>query len=69
MAGRRAIILWHKDHNMTTHYSQAQVLEVRDALERIKEETGRENRSLRSLAKEAREGRVPSESLRQEKTA
>jgi hypothetical protein len=64
----RSIVLWHKDHSMTTHYSAAQVLEVRAALERIKEETGRENRSLRSLAKEARQERVPSESLQQGKT-
>lgn len=65
----RSIILWHKDASMTAHYSAAQVLEVRSALELIKEETGRENRSLRSLAKEARRTRVPSVSLRQEKTA
>lgn len=65
----RSIILWHKDHGMTTHYSAAQVLEVRSALELISAETGRENRSLRSLAKEARRTRVPSGSLRQEETA
>lgn len=65
----RADILWHRRKSMTLHYSQAQVLEVRRALESIREETGRENRSLRSLAKEARKVRVPSESLRQEKTA
>jgi len=64
----RSIILWHKNHSMTTHYSEAQVLEVWTALELVKEETGQENRSLRSLAKEARQGRVPSQSLRQEKT-
>lgn len=64
----RSIVLWHKEHSMTTHYSAAQVLEVRAALERIKHETGRENRSLRSLAKEARQARVPSEPLQQGKT-
>lgn len=65
----RADILWHRKKSVTRHYSQAQVLDVRRALESIREETGRENRSLRSLAREARKGRVPSESLRQEKTA
>lgn len=65
----RSIILWHKDHCMTAHYSAAQVLEVRSALELIREETGRENRSLRSLVKQARRMRVPSVSLQQEETA
>ncbi len=62
----RADILWHTRPGMTAQYSQAQVREVRSALELIKDETGRQNRSLRSLAKEARgsEGRpVPSGSL------
>jgi integrase len=63
------IVLWHKNHSMTAHYSAAKAREVRTALELIKQETGRENRSLRSLAKEARQGRVPSESLQQEKMA
>lgn len=69
----RADILWHKRPGMTAHYSQAQVREIRAALELIKDETGRQNRSLRSLAKEARGAhvgrRVPSGSLRQEETA
>ena len=65
----RADILWHTRPGMTAHYSQAQVREVRAALELIKDEAGLQNRSLRSLAKEARQERVPSGSLRQEKTA
>jgi len=65
----RADILWHTRPGMTAHYSQAQVREIYVALELIKDEAGQKNRSLRSLAKEARQGRVPSESLRQEKTA
>lgn len=65
----RADILWHRNRSMTAHYSQAQVLEVRQALELITEETGQENRSLRSLAKETRAKRVPSPSLQQKKTA
>jgi integrase len=65
----RADILWHKRPGMTAHYSQAQVREVRAALELIKDESGRQNRSLRSLAREVRASRVPSESLQEEQTA
>ncbi len=70
----RADILWHVRPGMTAHYSEAQIREIRTALELIKDETGRQNRSLRSLAKEARGSRasnprVPSGSLRQGKTA
>lgn len=60
-----ADVLWHRRRSVTAHYSQAQVRELYEALERIREETGRENRSLRSLAKESRSGRVPPESLQQ----
>jgi len=67
----RADILWHKRPGMTAHYSQAQVREVRTALELVKDETGRQNRSLKSLAREVRAGlegsRVPSGSLQKEK--
>ena len=95
-------VLWHKRPGITPHYSTVQVREIYTALERIKDETGQQNRSLRSLARELRgskvpsatpkvpsvaaigeaskcsrdgapkevlKGRVPSESLRQEKTA
>jgi integrase len=65
----RADILWHSRPGMTAHYSQAQVREVHAALELIRHEAGQQNRSLRSLAKEARRAPVPSLSLRQEKTA
>lgn len=68
----RADILWHRRPGMTAHYSEAQIREIRAALDLIEDETGRQNRSLRSLAKEARatieSRRVPSGSLRQEKT-
>lgn len=67
--GTIADVLWHTRPGMTAHYSQAQVREIHSALELIKDEAGQKNRSLRSLSKEARAGRVPSESLRQEKTA
>lgn len=65
----RAAVLWHKPRSMTTHYSQAQVREIYAALELIKDDSGPQNHSLRSLALDARRMRVPSESLRQEKTA
>ena len=68
----RADILWHSRPGMTAHYSQAQVREVRAALELIKNEGDTQNRSLRSLAREARQQRavspVPSGSLQQRKT-
>lgn len=64
----RADILWHGSRSMTTHYSQAQVLEIRDALELIKKDGGKQNRTLRSLVREARNSRVPPESLQQRKT-
>jgi len=64
----RAVILWHSSRSMATHYSAAQVLAVRRALEAIKDESGLQNCTLRSLAKEARQRRVPSESLREKKT-
>jgi hypothetical protein len=67
----RADILWHSRQGMTAHYSQAHVHEVRAALELIMNEAGTQNRSLRSLAREARQQRavppVPSGSLRQKK--
>lgn len=69
----RADILWHVRPGMTAHYSEAQIREIRAALELIKDETGRQNRSLRSLAKEARRRlsrneRVFSWSLQERKT-
>ena len=65
----RAVILWHRSKNITTHYSEVQAREIRAALELIKDDIGPQNRSLRSFAKEAHLKRVPSQSLQQEKTA
>jgi integrase len=59
----QADILWHVRPGMTAHYSEAQIREIRAALELIKDETGRVNRSMRSLAKEARAGACAGESL------
>lgn len=54
-----ADVLWHRRREITAHYSQAQVRELYAALELIREETGLENRSLRSLAREARGRKSP----------
>ena len=53
-------ILWHQrtGSTMTAHYSQAQVVELRDALERIREDTGQFNKSLRTLLQEAKAARL-----------
>lgn len=42
-------ILWHSTGTMTDHYSIAQIIEIFDALQRIKDESSRPNLSLRSL--------------------
>jgi integrase len=48
-----ADILWHSKKTMTAHYSMAQIVEVFEALEKIKDESGRWNMSLQSLIREA----------------
>lgn len=45
----RADILWHTNPKMTHHYSMAQIVELHAALEKIKDDTGRWNKSLRTL--------------------
>lgn len=45
----RADILWHTTSTMTHHYSMAQIVEIHDGLERIKEDSGRWNKSLATL--------------------
>ncbi|HSB23517.1 MAG TPA: hypothetical protein VLE94_10450, partial [Burkholderiaceae bacterium] len=45
----RADILWHTSPTMTHHYSMAQIVELHAALEKIKDDTGRWNKSLRTL--------------------
>ena len=62
-------VLWHHARDVTLHYAHAQVEEIRNALERIgKVPVGHQNQSLRGLSKGAQRARVPSVSLRQEKT-
>jgi integrase len=45
----RADILWHTSPSMTHHYSMAQIVELHGALEKIKDDNGRWNKSLASL--------------------
>jgi hypothetical protein len=45
-----ADILWHSNPSMTRHYSMAQIVELHAALEKIKEDTGRWNKSLVNTA-------------------
>jgi integrase len=47
-------ILWHSRATMTAHYSQAQIMEIYGALEKIKDEQNRFNVSLTSMMHEAR---------------
>lgn len=50
-----ADILWHSSLTMTRHYSVAQIVELHAALEKIKEDTGRWNKSLATLRREQEE--------------
>jgi integrase len=66
-----ADILWHSSRSMTHHYSMAQVVELHGALEKIKEDSGRWNKSLATLRMEqeaARSAATPPKVPRQEKT-
>lgn len=45
-------LLWHSTATMTAHYSVAQVVELHAALEKIKDDSGRWNRSLAMLKAE-----------------
>jgi integrase len=58
----RADILWHSREGMTAHYSVAQVLEIRAALELITSEKHANNVSLASIIQRQR-ARVPVEVL------
>jgi integrase len=51
-----ADILWHSSTTMTRHYSVAQIVELHAALEKIKEDSGRWNKSLATLRREQEEG-------------
>ncbi len=50
-----ADILWHSNPTMTRHYGVAQVVELHAALEKIKEDSGRWNKSLAMLRREQEE--------------
>lgn len=58
-------ILWHSKGTMTNHYAVAQVREIYDALELIKEPTGHESVNVLALVR----GQVPQNSPPQRKTA
>ncbi len=63
-------VLWHSTANVTQHYSVAQVVELHEALEKIRDDSGRWNRSLSMirLEQEAARGVAPPEVPRQRKT-
>ena len=42
-------VLWHSTRSMTHHYSVAQIVELHSALEQIKDDSGRWNKSLAML--------------------
>jgi integrase len=66
-------ILWHSKQSMTQHYSVAQIVEIHSALEKIRDDTGRWNKSLAMLRREQQqEGRgdaSPPKVPQQRKTA
>jgi hypothetical protein len=53
---------------MTAHYGIAQLVEIFEAIEKIKDETNRWNVSLESLVREARGARVREKSPAQKQT-
>ena len=50
-------ILWHTSPAITRHYTVAQIVELHAAMEKIKEESGRWNKSLATLRIEHEEAR------------
>ena len=52
-------ILWHNRRGMTAHYSMAQIVEIRDALELIADERNPFNKSLATLIGEKSPPKVP----------
>jgi len=70
--GTIAEILWHSKQSMTQHYSVAQIVEIHSALEKVKDDSGRWNKSLAMLRREQQEGRgdtSPPKVPQQRKTA
>lgn len=65
-------ILWHSTKSITQHYSVAQIVELHGALEKIKDDSGRWNKSLATLRHEqeaARAEATPPKVPQQSKTA
>jgi hypothetical protein len=54
-----ADILWHSRLGMTAHYSVAQIVEIRVALQLINDERNRFNKSLATLVREKSPRKVP----------
>ena len=50
----RADLMWHKRKGMPAHYSEAQIVEMRKAVELVTTEQHRNNRTLASIIREAR---------------
>jgi integrase len=58
LEGTISDILWHRTKTTTQHYSVAQIVELHQALEKIKDDTGRWNKSLATLKREQNEARL-----------
>jgi integrase-like protein len=54
-------ILWHQRSGSTikAHYSQAQIVELREALELIREDRGQFNKTIQTLVREAKAAKKP----------
>jgi integrase len=63
-----ADILWHNRRGMTAHYSMAQIVEIRDALELITDERNRFNKSLSMLVREKSPQKVPTPKTKRART-
>lgn len=67
-----ADLLWHRTATMTQHYSMAQLVELHTALEKIRDDSGRWNKSLATLRREQEATRgdaTPPKVPQQRKTA
>ena len=53
-----AEVLWHSTKTMTQHYSMAQIVELHAALEKIKADSGKWNKTLATLRQEQDERRL-----------
>ena len=65
-------LLWHATKSIALHHLVAQMVELHAALEKIREDNGRWNKSIAMLKREQEAAggmRVPQKSPRQRKTA